>query len=162
MESREALRILQLLADGVDPHSGEVFEDTSPYQHPQVVRALFYAVGAIESLSGEIAPVLGKPQKSSNSSKPDKPEKPEKAESQELNLGELSPDERDRFEKLRNWRAERARQLNMPQYVIAHNRHLFEMAQLKDLSYASLSAIKGFGGIKAEKYAEEIQRVLEK
>ena len=155
MDTREALRILQLLADGVDPHSGEVFEDTSPYQHPQVVRALFHSVRALESQSGTTAEPAPRPAKS------EKAEKPEKAEPQELNLSELSPEERARFEKLRTWRADRARQLNMPQYVIAHNRHLFEMAQLKDLSYASLSAIKGFGGIKAEKYAEEIQRILE-
>lgn len=152
MDTRETLRILQLLADGVDPHSGEVFEDTSPYQHPQVVRALFHAVRALEGQSGTSA---------EPASRPTKTEKAEKPEPQELNLSELSSDERARFEKLRTWRAERARQLNMPQYVIAHNRHLFEMAQLKDLSYASLSAIKGFGGIKAEKYAEEIQRILE-
>ncbi|MFC5597078.1 HRDC domain-containing protein [Deinococcus cellulosilyticus] len=155
MDSKEALRILQLLADGVDPHSGEVFEDTSPYQHPQVVRALFHAGRALETQSGMTAEPATRP------SRTEKAEKPEKPEPRELNLSELSPEERERFEKLRTWRAERARQLNMPQYVIAHNRHLFEMAQLKDLSYASLSAIKGFGGIKAEKYAEEIQRILE-
>lgn len=48
MEPSEALRIIRSLADGVDPHTGEVFSDDSPYQHPQVLRALFLAVRALE------------------------------------------------------------------------------------------------------------------
>jgi hypothetical protein len=50
MEPSEALRIIQSLADGVDPHTGEVFPEDSPYQHPQVLRALFVAVTALERL----------------------------------------------------------------------------------------------------------------
>ena len=48
MELTEALRIIRALADGVDPHSGEVFPADSPYQHPRVVRALFQAVEAMK------------------------------------------------------------------------------------------------------------------
>jgi hypothetical protein len=48
MDTSEALRIIQALADGVDPHSGEVFPEESPYQHPQVVRALFRAIEALK------------------------------------------------------------------------------------------------------------------
>lgn len=48
MESSEALRIIRSLADGVDPRTGEVFSEDSPYQHPQVLRALFMAVRALE------------------------------------------------------------------------------------------------------------------
>lgn len=47
METTEALRIIQALAEGVDPNSGEVFPNDSPYQHPQVVRALFHAIEAL-------------------------------------------------------------------------------------------------------------------
>ncbi len=50
MEPSEALRIIRSLADGVDPHTGEIFPDESPYQHPQVLRALFLAVRAMERL----------------------------------------------------------------------------------------------------------------
>ncbi len=50
MELSEALRILESLADGIDPHTGEVFPNDSPYQRPQVVRALFLAVRALERL----------------------------------------------------------------------------------------------------------------
>ena len=48
METIEALRIIEALADGVDPNSGEVFPEESPYQHPQVVRALFRAIEALK------------------------------------------------------------------------------------------------------------------
>lgn len=148
MDRPETLRILQLLADGVDPHSGEVFENSSPYQHPQVVRALFHALKVLEKTATA-------PEAPTSKTTPEKPAPPE------LNLSELSGEEQERFEKLRAWRTEQARKQNTPQYTVAHNRQLFEMAQLKDLSFASLSGIKGFGGKRAEKYAEEIQRLLE-
>lgn len=47
MEKQTALHILRTLAQGVDPHSGEVFPTHSPYQHPDTVRALFEAVQAL-------------------------------------------------------------------------------------------------------------------
>jgi LmbE family N-acetylglucosaminyl deacetylase len=48
MEKQAALRIIQQLANGIDPHSGEVFRADSPYQHPDTVRALFIALRAVE------------------------------------------------------------------------------------------------------------------
>jgi len=34
-------KIIHLLANGVDPITGEILPGTSPYNHPQVIRALF-------------------------------------------------------------------------------------------------------------------------
>ncbi|MDP2240581.1 MAG: hypothetical protein Q8K18_10530 [Burkholderiales bacterium] len=48
MEREHTLRILNALAGGVDPATGEKFSADSPYQHPDTVRALFDAVRAIE------------------------------------------------------------------------------------------------------------------
>lgn len=48
MDGSDALTIIRALADGVDPFTGEVFPEDSVYQHPQVVRALFAAVQALE------------------------------------------------------------------------------------------------------------------
>ena len=45
----EALRIVQALADGQNPISGDRLPDGSPYQHPDIVRALFTAVQALSS-----------------------------------------------------------------------------------------------------------------
>ena len=43
MEKEQALRILNALANGVHPATGEKFAADSPYQHPDTVRALFEA-----------------------------------------------------------------------------------------------------------------------
>ncbi len=48
MERSNALRIINSLANGVDPATGEIFPADSPYQHPDTVRALFEAVRALE------------------------------------------------------------------------------------------------------------------
>lgn len=48
MQISDALRILQALADGADPETGEIFGADSPYQRPQVVRALMTAIRALE------------------------------------------------------------------------------------------------------------------
>jgi hypothetical protein len=44
MEREQALKVLNALANGVHPATGEVFGADSPYQHPDTVRALFEAV----------------------------------------------------------------------------------------------------------------------
>ena len=53
MEKEAAVSILRQLANGVDPHTGEVFAADSPYQHPDTVRALFLA---LHELNADAAP----------------------------------------------------------------------------------------------------------
>lgn len=48
MDKEHALRILNALANGVHPATGEKFGSDSPYQHPDTVRALFEAMRAVE------------------------------------------------------------------------------------------------------------------
>jgi hypothetical protein len=50
MDINEALKIIRSLADGIDPQTGELFPAASPYQTPQVVRALFTAVKSLEQI----------------------------------------------------------------------------------------------------------------
>ena len=50
MDLGEALEVLRLLADGVIPHTGECFPVDSPYQHPDVVRALYETVKVLEPI----------------------------------------------------------------------------------------------------------------
>ena len=52
MEKEQALRILNALANGVHPATGEKFAADSPYQHPDTVRALFEAMRAVEGGGG--------------------------------------------------------------------------------------------------------------
>jgi hypothetical protein len=54
MEREQALKILNALANGVHPATGEVFAADSAYQHPDTVRALFEAVRTMEG--GHAAP----------------------------------------------------------------------------------------------------------
>ncbi|HXX09884.1 MAG TPA: hypothetical protein VEK05_00080 [Burkholderiales bacterium] len=49
MEHDKALGILKILADGIDPGTGETLSHASPYQHPDTVRALYYAIRALEN-----------------------------------------------------------------------------------------------------------------
>jgi len=48
MEKEQTLKLLNALANGVDPGTGERFTTDSPYQHPDTVRALYEAVRMLE------------------------------------------------------------------------------------------------------------------
>lgn len=56
MDKEHTLKILNALANGVHPATGERYSADSPYQHPDTVRALFEAIRAIE---GARAPAAG-------------------------------------------------------------------------------------------------------
>ena len=49
MDETKALDIVSALADGINPLTGEVFPADSPYQSPDIVRALFVARTAVEA-----------------------------------------------------------------------------------------------------------------
>jgi DNA-binding NarL/FixJ family response regulator len=55
MNKEQTLRILNALANGIHPATGEKFGADTPYQHPDTVRALFEAMRAVEG-AGEAAP----------------------------------------------------------------------------------------------------------
>jgi hypothetical protein len=66
MEKGQAVEIIQSLADGVHPLTGEVFPSESPYQNPHVVRALFVALSALKTSvktprKEDLPPNAGKP-----------------------------------------------------------------------------------------------------
>jgi hypothetical protein len=55
MEREHALKILNALANGVHPATGELFGADSPYQHPDTVRALVEAMRVMEGAPRERA-----------------------------------------------------------------------------------------------------------
>ena len=65
-----------------------------------------------------------------------------------------------RFEALKAWRAEVAREHNLPAYVVFHDAALAEMAQALPGSLDALGQISGVGAKKLEAYGREILRVL--
>lgn len=48
MPSNNPADLIGCLAKGIDPISGEILPDASPYNQPAVIRALFQAVHALE------------------------------------------------------------------------------------------------------------------
>jgi hypothetical protein len=67
MEIKRAIEIIRALADGVDPHTGEMFAAESPYQSPETVRALFEAIRGLELLDSRSRRIQTLPQ---NAGKP--------------------------------------------------------------------------------------------
>ncbi|MBI2311818.1 MAG: hypothetical protein HYU77_04855 [Betaproteobacteria bacterium] len=49
MERQQAREILQALANGIDPHTGEVLQGESVFQQPDTIRALFTAIEFLKS-----------------------------------------------------------------------------------------------------------------
>ena len=58
MEKEQASKILNALANGVHPATGEVFAVDSPYQHPDIVRALYEAVRTMEGSENRASAVV--------------------------------------------------------------------------------------------------------
>ncbi len=65
-----------------------------------------------------------------------------------------------RFAALKAWRAEVARQHNLPAYIVFHDAALAEMARECPDSLQALGAIGGVGAKKLEAYGEQILRTL--
>ncbi len=65
-----------------------------------------------------------------------------------------------RFEQLKAWRAEVAKEHSLPAYVIFQNVTLAEMARQQPQSLDELGQISGVGAKKLEAYGREILRVL--
>ena len=50
IEAVDAMVVIETLANGIDPTTGEVLPEGSPYSHPAVIRALFTSLRAMECL----------------------------------------------------------------------------------------------------------------
>jgi DNA helicase II / ATP-dependent DNA helicase PcrA len=64
------------------------------------------------------------------------------------------------FAALKEWRASRARQDEIPAYVIFHNTTLAEIAERQPRTLGELALVAGVGPAKLERYGEEVLRVL--
>ncbi len=65
-----------------------------------------------------------------------------------------------RFDALKAWRGEIAREHNLPAYIVFHDATLAEMARAQPGTLDALGGISGVGGKKLEAYGEQILRVL--
>ena len=65
-----------------------------------------------------------------------------------------------RYESLKAWRAEVAREHNLPAYIVFHDATLAELARLQPRSIGDLGGISGLGAKKLEAYGQDLLRVL--
>ena len=72
----------------------------------------------------------------------------------------LDADTQARFAALRAWRAEVAKEHNLPAYVVFHDATLATMAQQQPTTLDELATISGVGAKKLEAYGAAILRVL--
>ncbi len=73
----------------------------------------------------------------------------------EMNLGA-----RERFAALKDWRAEVAKEHNLPAYVIFHDATLISIANQAPQSLQELSGISGMGTKKLDAYGQEVLRLV--
>lgn len=74
---------------------------------------------------------------------------------------ELSDEEKIIYNKLKDWRYEKSKELNQPPYIIFHNTHLMSIAKFKPCNLQDLEQINGLGESKIKRYGMEIIEVLE-
>ena len=73
----------------------------------------------------------------------------------------LGPDAQARFINLKAWRAEVAREHNLPAYVIFHDATLAAIAERNPASLGDLQGISGMGAKKLDAYGAEVLRVCQ-
>ncbi len=75
---------------------------------------------------------------------------------------ELDPlsDEGKRYARLREWRTQQMQREGKAAFVIASNAQLREMALTSPSSLTELARVHGFGSSRAERYGEELLRIL--
>ena len=74
---------------------------------------------------------------------------------------DLDPAAQQRFAALKAWRAEIAREHNLPAYVVFHDATLAAMARDRPATLDHLAGISGVGTKKLEAYGRQILRVLD-
>jgi len=64
------------------------------------------------------------------------------------------------FNRLREWRGERAKAEGIPPYVICNNRQLAEILQRRPSTLSALAEADGFGEAKLKKYGRELLAII--
>ena len=73
---------------------------------------------------------------------------------------ELSDDALQLFERLKEWRKERADRDSVPAFVVFHDRVLAAIAGSRPISSEELHSIGGIGSAKAGRYGSEILELV--
>jgi ATP-dependent DNA helicase RecQ len=121
---------------------------------------------ARDVLRGEVAVQLRVPAPPKPRQRAERAERSPRAKATEGGAGKAVPQALDdlahaRFLALKAWRAEVAREHNLPAYIVFHDATLAEMARIRPTSLDDIAGISGVGARKLQAYGEEILRVLE-
>lgn len=73
---------------------------------------------------------------------------------------DLTDEEKRIFATLKQWRQDKATQLNIPNFMVCHNTELMSISKVKPQTLDELSNIKGFGGQKIAKFGDDILALL--
>ena len=114
---------------------------------------------AREVLKGEVSVVLRVPRAAAPRSRVRK-ERAGSSSRAPAAAAELDAAAQHRFMALKAWRAEVAREHNLPAYIVFHDAVLAAMAREQPVSLDELAGISGVGAKKLEAYGSEILRVL--
>ncbi len=117
---------------------------------PESVRAVYRGERAIE-VRREPAPMA-----STRSGNPRRRER----DGRNAAVEALSDDVRERFEKLRAWRRDRAAEQHVPPYVIFQDKTLLAIAQRPPVDLDALARIPGVGTGKLERYGSAVLSVV--
>ncbi|WP_312765654.1 HRDC domain-containing protein [Epilithonimonas sp.] len=91
-------------------------------------------------------------------------EKSEQSNSNKMSIDseeELSEEEKIIYNKLKDWRFEKSKELQQPPYIIFHNKHLMSIAKFKPYNLQDMEQINGLGESKIKRYGAEIIEILE-
>jgi len=119
---------------------------------------LALAASARDVLRGEVRLLLRVPSAPARRGKADKAGRTPKVKAPPLPLDSAGL---ERFAALRAWRAEVAREHNLPAFVVFHDAALAQMAHEAPTSIAALAGISGVGARKLESYGAQILGVLQ-
>ncbi len=93
---------------------------------------------------------------------PTKIRRREKTRTSSTNIRDgLSREDIDLFEDLRDWRRELAAETGVPPYVIFNDKTLRGIAEAKPISKYDLLRVAGVGQKKAERYVDDVSRIVE-
>ncbi len=74
---------------------------------------------------------------------------------------ELTPEAEERFQALRSWRTDQARDQGMPPYIIFNDRTLKAIAAAAPTSPAELARCHGVGATKLDRYGDDVLELLD-
>lgn len=136
MDKHKVSEILLALAEGVNPSTGEIYPNDSPYNNPDIIRALFYARDAIINISLD------------------------ESNSESKKITAVNDDEIGLFEKLKKWRSAVAKAKSIKSYIIASDKSLYDLVRKKPSTLLEIKNVYGFRDTNVDLYGEEILDII--